>query len=523
MAKAGFIVEVVDPWALAWKELNDQGNADRLVAHAGGKLIYVRSWGWLAYDSGHWSREDGERLARLKAMDVARGMRAEMEALQQRLEQRPLPDGMTEDFLEARIEALSKHATKSGDSSRTKAMLEQAANLDVLNRREEEFDSDPLALNTRNRTLRFRKGEGGWEVHAALHDPEDLLTRQCAADWEPGAVNAMWIRHMETVLPDPAVRWFFQKLIGYCATGLNVEQIFVILQGKGGDGKSTAMNALRIVMGSYAVSGKVQTFLDGPDTDAGGATPELVRFVGDTRLISIQEPKRGKALAEERVKQFTGGSPVPYRPLYGAESEFEPRGKVVMEANKRPRISGDDDGIWRRIIIMLWRHQFKGTAIVKGMHERILRDDPGGAAGVLNWIIDGVIGYLTEGLEQPPEVVDAIEEYRRSANPFSEWAHARLDLSDPMARELSADLYASYKQWCEDEGLSDAEVMNSTRFGRSLGDLQIIMCGKDSKGKKLRRGARLRRGDEILPAASEPQASAAPPVDVDADFDPDPL
>lgn len=497
----GITIEVVDPWALAWKELNDQGNADRLVAHAGGLLVYVRSWGWLAYEAGHWSRDDGERLARLKAMDVARGMRAEMEALEDRLDRRDFPGDMTADVLEARIEALSKHATKSGDSSRTKAMLEQAANLDVLNRREEEFDADPLMLNVRNRTLRFAQGADGWEVRDSAHDPSDLLTRQCAADWVPNVQNAMWLKHMATVLPNPDVRWFFQKLIGYCATGLNIEQIFVILQGKGGDGKSTAMNAIRIVLGSYAVSGKVQTFLDGPDTDAGGATPELVRFVGDTRLISIQEPKRGKAMAEERVKQFTGGSPVPYRPLYGAESEFEPRGKVVMEANKRPRITGDDDGIWRRIIIMMWRHQFKGAAIVKGMHNRILHDDPGGASGVLNWIIQGILGYLSEGLEQPQEVVDAIEEYRRSANPFSEWVQAMLDMSDPMARELSADLYASYKQWCEAEGKADSEVMNSTRFGRELGDLQIIMCGKDSKGRKLRRGARLRKTEELLPPA----------------------
>lgn len=507
-AKTGFTMEVPDPWALAWKELNDQGNADRLVAHAGGLLVYVRGWGWLAYEAGHWSRDDGERLARLKAMDVARGMRAEMEALEARLDAKTLPQGMPEEVVEERIGALAKHAQRSGDSSRTKAMLEQAANLNVLNRRDDEFDADPLALNTRNRTLRFVQGDDQrWIMRDAPHEPEDLLTRQCAADWEPGVVNPMWLQHMETVLPDPAVRWFFQKLMGYCATGLNVEQIFVILQGKGGDGKSTAMNAVRIVLGSYAVAGKVQTFLDGPDADAGGATPELVRFVGDTRLISIQEPKRGKALAEERVKQFTGGSPVPYRPLYGAESEFEPRGTVVMEANKRPRISGDDDGIWRRIVIMLWRHQFKGTAIVKGYHDRILRSE-GGASGVLNWIIDGVLGYLNEGLEQPQEVIDAIEEYRRSANPFSEWAHARLDLSDPMARELSADLYADYKAYCEAESLSDSEVMNSTRFGRALGDLQIIMCGKDSTGKKLRRGARLRAKGELLGGGDDGSAGA---------------
>jgi putative DNA primase/helicase len=490
---------VPDPWVLAWFELNDQGNADRFVAHAGGLLLHVRGWGWVAYRDGFWSREDGERLAALKAMEVARHMRDEVRALGEALDgTRPMPKGLNEGQIQDRIEALAKHANQSGNANRTKAMLEQASKLDVINRSIEDFDADPLALNVANGTLRFVEHDEVWRVDFRPHDPADLMTRICTAQWaEGGARNDEWLGHLKTALPNPDVRWFFQKLMGYCATGSPDEQIFILLQGKGGDGKSTAMNVLRIVLGAYAVAGNVKTFIDTGDRDAGGPTPELIRFVGDTRMINLQEPKRGKALAEDRVKQFTGGSPVSYRALYGAEDEFEPVGKVVMECNSRPRISGDDDGIWRRIVIVLFPHQFKGTAIVKGMHKRILAAD-GGGSGVLRWLVEGVLGYLREGLDPPEDVVDAIEEYRRSANPFSEWMAARVVL-DPLALELASDLYRDYKDWCQAQEIDERSVWTHNAFGRALGDRQIIVKGKDRNGKVQRRGARLRKSVDDIP------------------------
>ncbi len=487
------------PAELAWRELNDSGNADRFVVHAAGRLVHVRDWGWVAYDDRRWSTEDGARLAQLKAMEVARGMRDEIEALAELAGgTAPLPRWLTREMLEERIVALRKHAVVSGNASRTTAMLDQAAALAELNRHRDDFDVDPMVINTRNRTLRFVEGEEGWRLTDAPHDPADLITRVCATDWEPGATNAMWDQVMADVLPDPAVRWFFQKLIGYVATGKTDEQIFVLLQGKGGDGKSTVINALRTVLGSYAVVGNVKTFLSDANKGADGATPELVRFVGDTRLISLQEPKRGQALAEERVKQFTGGSPVTFRALYGAEGEFEPRGKVIMEVNARPRISGDDDGIWRRIIIILFPRQFKGAGRVKGMDAKLLA---AGRPGILNWVLDGVRGYLSEGLEQPAAVSEAIEEYRRSANPFAEWMAARVDTGDPLALTLASALYADYKEWCEAEQVGERETMSQAKFGTALGDRQIMLGPKARDGKKQRRGAKLRARGLVFDAA----------------------
>lgn len=514
------LMATIDLFAMAWWEMNDSGNADRLVARAGGLLLHVREWGWVAYDGVRWSTDDGERLAALKAMEVARGMRDEIEALAE-VDDRALPEWCSPDMRAERVIALRKHKVTSGNSTKTTAMLAQAAHLDVVNRRMDAFDHDPLTINAANRTLRFVRRDGAWRMEDAPHDPADLLTRALSCPWNPDARNELWARQMDIVLPDPQVRWFFQKLMGYCLTGKTDEQIFILLQGKGGDGKSTVMNVIRTIMGGYAVSGNVKAFLDGQQQAAGAATNELMRFVGDTRLISLQEPKRGPALAEERVKQFTGGSPVPARGNYGDEFEFDPRGKVVMEVNARPRISGDDDGIWRRIIIVLFPQQFKAPkaagpgsgaqAEIKGMTGKLLE---AGREGILNWLLAGVQGYLDEGLEPPPAVADAIEEYRRSSNPFSEWMAARADTSDPSAVTLASALYKDYKEWCEAENVGDREIISPTAFGRAMGDRQILLGPRDRTGKKTRRGIRL-RGDEPLPMAKPASAAPPPPPDDD--------
>lgn len=521
LPRRAVMMATVDLLALAWKELNDMGNAARFVARAAGRMIHVREWGWVAYDGVRWSTEDGARLATLTAHEVARGIRDEIEALEALDDEAATErfgEWCTEQLRKDHAVNLAKHRIASGNANKTKAMLDQAAALDELNRPMASFDKDPLCINAANLTLRIVNAGSPeapvWQVQTSPHDQADLLTRVMACKYLPAAECPQWRKHMEEVLPDPDVRRYFQTLVGYSLTGMTNEQIFVMLQGRGGDGKSTTMNTIRILMGGYAIAAGVETFLDTGIRGGGDASADLMRFSGDVRLISIGEPKRGARLAEERIKQFTGDSPIQARPLYGDFIEYDPRGLVFLECNAKPRISGDDDGIWRRIVVVLFPRQFKGQAIDKGQKGRLLAEGP----GILNWMLEGLLMWLNDGLQAPQSVLDAVEEYRRSANPFGEWLATCLDTSDPMARESSAALYESYKAFCEADGIGDRDVMNSTAFGRALGDRQINVGGKDSKGKKWRRGAKIRDRSGPLGGSgggspAQPSAAASGPAD----------
>lgn len=515
-----------DPLRLAWCELSDLGNAERLAAWAAGKLVYVAEWGaWAANTGTHWDSEDGDRRAALLAHDVARNIRAEAEALAKALLNGPeidLPSWATRDMVEERILNLRKWAVQSGNAAKTAGMLTQASH--EMPASPADFDQDRFALNVLNGTLRIRKVDGKAVITRTDHDPEDRISRCCATVYDDKAECAFWRTRLEKVLPNKEIRDFFQEVIGYSFTGSNREQLFFMHQGRGGDGKSKTMDCLRDMAGSYGLAVDVKSFLVGPDRSAADASPDLVRMQGDTRLITCGEPRVGQAIDDNKVKCFTGGGKIQARPPYGRKIiEFVPRGKPHMEVNNRPRIPGADDGIWRRICIFAWPYQFTRAERAEMLDiDAVLREE---WPGILNWVLEGMARWIERGaLEVPKAITELVDDYRRSSSPFGEWFLDRVDTSDPVVTTETTELYRDYKGWCEDNAVGDREILSSTSFGKALGDKHIIKF-KDGHGRIRRRGAKLRplaAGAEGAGTARDFSGGGADggAASLDDDFDP---
>jgi putative DNA primase/helicase len=464
---------------LAKHELNDFGNAMRLIRLVGGDidddgevdcaaatLLYLREIGWIGWNGKHWDLKLGQRLAERTAHKVAKGLIA----------QRAMLAGSAKevgDFIKS-----------SGNAGRIASMLKVAES--YLQVDLEEFDLDPLALTVRNGTLKFQREAGdGLKVRFAEHDPGDRITRMAEVTYDAKAKAPVWEASLRAWQPDDEVRGFLQRAIGYTATGYTDEQVFLILQGKGRDGKSTLVNALREIFGGYAGVADVKTFLDIGQRGGADASPDLARLAGDCRLVSVAEPPRGARLAEAMIKSFTGGAPILARRLRQDLFEFMPRPKVWMECNSRPVIKGDDEGIWRRIRLVMFEHQVPKGAEDKALKHKLRAE----YAGILNWIIQGIGDYLSEGLREPQRVSDAMEDYRKGSSPFGEWFVDRVEL-DAAAKTPASAFYKDYKDWCELQGIE--KPMSQRAFGDALADRQIIRAGKDARGNVLRLGARLR-------------------------------
>lgn len=470
------------PEDLAAFELNDYGNAKRLITHAGGlvladgevdssaaTLLYVRDNGWIGWNGRHWDLKMGQRLAERLAHQVGQSLAG------------PQSKAMIDKGIPAKEVIAFARAT--GNASCVSAMLRSAETYLQVNL--DDFDADPLAITVRNGTLRFERQAGeGLRVVLAAHDPRDRITKMAAVDYDPDAAAPVWEQTLSVWHPDEAMRGYLRRIAGYAFTGCTHEQVFVIHQGRGRDGKSTFMNALRELAGDYGEVADVRTFLDSGPRGGGDATPDLARLAGDCRFLSVAEPPRGAKLNEAMIKSFTGGAPIVARRLRQDLFAFTPRPKVFMEANSRPVIKGDDEGIWRRIRLVMWEHQLAQDDVDSDLPRKLRRE----ASGILNWVIAGVGDWLSDGLNEPPRVAEAMDDYRKGSSPFGEWFAERIEL-DPMAKVPASALYADYKAWCEDQGTE--RIMSQTAFGAALADRQIIRCGRGTAGVILRQGARL--------------------------------
>lgn len=476
------------PDELARFDRNDFGNAMRLIRLVGGavddrgdvgleaaELLYLREIGWIGWNGRHWDLKQGPRLAERTAHRVAQGLGQQVSIW--------IAEGCP-------AKEAQGFARSSGNAGAVAAMLRVAES--YLQVELEDFDADPLALTVLNGTLRFRRAPGdGLDVEFRPHDPRDRITRMARVTYDRDARCPTWEASIAHWQPDPAMAAYLQRLAGYGLTGHTHEQLFVIHQGKGRDGKSTFMNALRELAGDYGDVADVRSFLDAGMRGGGEASPDLARLAGDLRLLSVAEPPRGARLNEAMIKSFTGGAPIVARRLRQDLFSFTPRPKVFMEANSRPVIRGDDEGIWRRVRLVLWEHQLAREEVDPTLPAKLRAE----ASGILNWVIQGIGDWLSEGLAEPERVAAAMDDYRKGSSPFGEWFLDCVEVADGV-KTPAAFFYSSYKDWCEAAGIE--KPMSQRAFGDALADRQIIRCGKDPAGRVLRMGARIRPASSAL-------------------------
>ena len=247
------------------------------------------------------------------------------------------------------------------------------------------------------------------------------------------------------------------------------------------------LDACRETLGSYGAVGNVATFLEQMVGSSSGPTPDLIKLMGDVRFVVLSEPPRGAKLNEGRIKAWTGGAPIDARDLNKSNVTFRPIGKLIWECNAFPVARGDDDGIWRRVMPALFRHQVPKDQVDKDMPRKLA----GERSGILNWLVEGVGLWLARGLDPPASLVRVVDEYRRSSSPFGDWLAECCVHGDAAAghRELSKNLYASFKTWFEDQGFE--KPMGPKAFGDAMRDRQIETKGKDRAGLQYRGPIRL--------------------------------
>lgn len=425
----------------------DFGNAERLLALHGKDLRYdiVRD-GWRAWSSATWEYDE--------SFEVERRYRDAILEMYTSAKNAPPGDDVT---------ALLDWAHASEGTDKMRAALAQARGFPGIPVRREELDSHPFLLNVANGTINLRNGV------LYPHRREDLLTRITPVAYSPEAECPQFIEFLGKIFEgnEPLIE-FMRRFTGYSLTADVSEQCFLVLHGKGKNGKSTLLNILRGILGSspvgYSMQAAFKTFVE----QRGDRIRSDIASLDGARFVAAVETSESMKLDEQMIKILTGSECVRAERKYENDFEFFPICKIWLATNHLPAIHGSDEGIWRRPRLVPFRYIVPPEQRDPNLAERLLREE---GPGILNWAVRGCVAWLgareggsSDALATPDEVFAAIRNYRTDQDLVGSFVESCCDIGGAY-RAKAGDLFRVFETWAKD----NAEVeLSQTAFGRRL-------------------------------------------------------
>ena len=419
--------------------LTDVGLARRLVLEANGTLRYVREWrAWMAWTGSHWRPDDG-----LAAAHVAK----------------QVSDKLWREVAELPSDRRSGIVSfvKAASSSRgIEAAVRLARSEPGVVVNADELNCHPYLLNVKNGTLDLITAE------LRPHSPADLITHMAAADCDFKASCPTWKKFIaEVTNGDTKLAEFLQRSCGLALSADVSEQVLWLHHGEGRNGKSTMLNVLTDLLGTYAGPAPMEMLLvrgrNGKEVET-----QFAALAGK-RLVTTVEADSGVRFSEATVKLLTGGDTVLARRLYEDAWPVKPSWKLHVAANHKPLVKGTDEGIWRRLMLTPWLRRFEGQADDKQLKEKLLAELP----GILNWCVAGFVQWRGKGLMPPENVLAATKEYRGENDALGIWME-ECCVKEANAVAEAAALYRSFKAWSDDRG---EHPLTATAFGLRLEQL----------------------------------------------------
>lgn len=324
------------------------------------------------------------------------------------------------------------------------------------------WDRDPLLLGTPGGTVDLGTGE------IRPGDPADGISKQTAVSPAPTADCPRWLTFLhEAAGGDDEMIRFLQQWCGYNLSGETREHALVFVYGPGKNGKSVFLNIVSYILGDYAVTAAMDTFV----VSRGDRHPTDLAMLFGARMVTASETEEGRAWSEARIKQITGGDPITARFMRQDFFTYVPQFKLTIVGNHTPSLHNVDEATRRRFNIVPFTH--KPAHPDKQLEEKLKAEAP----GILRWMIEGYLDYRANGLMPSCSVVETTNAYFEEQDLLGQWIAEKCDAEPGNSSkwEPVANLFASWKTYAELAGephgskKSFSANMGKRGFGKKRG------------------------------------------------------
>lgn len=399
----------------------DLANARRLAARHGEDLRFTVETGWLVWDGRRFAID--EKGVRVQALAKSTAESIFREIGEANEDQRDI---------------LMRHAKRSQSKNAIDAMIWLARSEPGICTSFEKFDADPWLFNVANGTLDLRTGT------LREHSRADCLTKLSEVSFDPGADSELFDSFLWRITgQSEALYAYMQRLIGYLLSGSTAEQVIAFFYGLGANGKSVLCECLLALLGDYGMTAMPDLVI----SRRSGGIPNDVAALRGRRGVFLNETSQGSRFDEAKLKHLTGGDTLTGRFLHREFFDFRPAHKLVIRGNHKPAISGTDEGIWRRLHLVPFDVQIPPEEQDRDLLTKILAELP----GVLRWAVAGSIEWQRKGLNPPPEVIAAVQDYRQESDTLGRFITEHCETGN-LYEVRSMTFFSSYQAFAERAG-----------------------------------------------------------------------
>lgn len=398
-----------------------------------GHYLYTGGLGWMRYDGSRWAEVNEAAVVEEIRLWVKHQWEEVLEE-HKRDQSREVSERVEQwkrIMASARLKALASLARG--------ALLQDAA----------AFDAHPDLLNCPNGVVDLRTGE------LLEPDPAYLMTKVTGASYVPGAVSQDFSAALGALPPE--VQGWYQIRMGQAVTGyMTSDDVMVVQQGGGKNGKSTLAAALTRALGSYHVLVSDRVILGNPDQHP----TELMDLKG-ARLALMEETPEARQLNVQQLKKVVGTPQITARRIRQDPVTFAASHSLFVNTNFRPAVAETDYGTWRRLALLTFPYTFRSRPEdLRGPLDRLgdphLRDRllsrSEGPQAALAWMVAGAVQWYAHGFPAlPGAVVHDTEEWRREGDLILAFADQRL-VFEPGAYVKLPDLFQAFGQWLVSTG-----------------------------------------------------------------------
>ena len=309
-----------------------------------------------------------------------------------------------------------------------------------------------------------------WELLDHTPDLPSLI--QLPVFYDPAATCPEFDAWIQNVLPAEDDQQLLLQLLGYSMIQDVRFGKIAVLYGPTHTGKSTCLSLVKALLGEENTSALSLHALDNEDRRFSRSG-----LVG--KLANISADLSSKHLAgDSQIKQIASGDPLQVEFKNGQPFLYRPFATLWASANQLPVSHDRTDAWYERLILLPFMEQHKGNAADRLILQKMTESSE--LSGILNRAIDALKQLISDNAFTETESTESLLAQYRSEND-----HVDRFLSEIYTRTvgeecLENDVYITYSDWCEAEGI---QALSKTKFRTGVASWG---CPRKRKGTQTR-------------------------------------